>query len=184
MADLVLEKVYALVYASARADVRDETRRDIFDKDSQARRLAVVGQIQFEGREQTDTVVLGPFHAQGLLTSREKFLAVLKKACVDAREAGQGLAWDPKSKVGRGRFMLVPAFMRPREAWEFYRPDEPDSRLLRVQESLARWEAGMWAREGAYAPVCHCGTRTERILSTSAGPVEPGPCPVHPKAGA
>jgi hypothetical protein len=179
VADLVLEKVYALVYASAKAEIRTETRREIFDKDDQARRLAVVGQIQFEGRAETHTVVLGPFHSQGLLSSEEKFRAVLDRACAEARKAGQDLTWDPKTKIGRGRFVLAPAFMRPRAAWDFFRPEAPiDPRLARITETIRRWEAGRWATDVAYSPVCHCGTLV-REYQTSAGPAQTGPCPVH-----
>ena len=152
VADRVLDKMFALAVSKAKAELRDETRREIFDKDHQARRLAVVGQIRFTAQEDPQTVILGPFHAQGALTDPGKFRTVVAKACASAREAGGGLAWDPKTRVGRGRFMLAPAFMHPRDAWEFFRPDEPDPRLLRIQETLSRWEAGKWATEVAYGP--------------------------------
>jgi hypothetical protein len=49
--------------------------------------------------------------------------------------------------------MLAPAFMRPRDAWNFFRPGEgPDPRHERITASIARWEAGQWAREVGYGP--------------------------------
>ncbi len=150
------------------------------DTRSRTHRLAVVGQIQFsEAPETTHTVVLGPFSCRSILDTRDKFLEVLKSGSA-ARTAGRDLAWDPKTRLGRGRFTLAPAFARPRDAWDFFRPDEPEipRRLAWIAESIQRWEAGGSAAV-TYGPVCHCGTHIERILPTSVGPVAPGPCPVH-----
>lgn len=153
-------------------DALDEIR-------ARTHRLAVVGQIAFpEAPETAHTVVLGPFSTRGVLDTQGKFLKALGGGSA-ARTAGQELAWDHKTGKGRGRFMLAPAFLRPRAAWDFYRPAEPDvpARFAWIAKSIQRWEAG-GSREAAVKPVCHCGTR-EREHQTSAGPVATGPCPVH-----
>lgn len=147
---------------------------------SRTHRLAVVGQISFrEAPEDRHTVVLGPFSSRGLLDTREKFLKALAGPSA-ARNAGQDLYVDPKNRLGHGRFMLAPAFTTPRQAWDFFRPEEPDvpKRFQWIAESIRRWEDGGW-RDASVGPVCHCGTR-DRVLQTSAGPVSTGPCPVHP----
>lgn len=149
------------------------------DVRSRTHRLAVVGQIRFPAApETTHTVVLGPFSCRGLLDTQPKFLKALEGGSA-ARTAGQDLAWDAKKGTGSGRFMLAPAFQRGRAAWDFFRPEAAvDPRFTRIAETIQRWEAGRWADEVAYDAVCHCGTRP-RVLQTSAGPVETGPCPVH-----
>ncbi|MGN6126741.1 MAG: hypothetical protein ACTHON_09265 [Humibacter sp.] len=149
------------------------------DVRSRTHRLAVVGQIAFpEAPETAHTVVLGPFSCRGVLDSREKFLKAVQGGSA-ARTAGQDLAWDARKGRGSGRFMLAPAFQRGRAAWDFFRPEAAvDPRFARITETIQRWEAGLWAGEVAYDAVCHCGTR-DRVLQTSAGPVETGPCPVH-----
>lgn len=149
------------------------------DVRSRTHRLAVVGQIwHAEAQERPETVILGPFTARGILDTQDKFLKATEGGSA-ARQAGQDLAWDPKTRVGRGRFMLAPAFSRPRDAWEFYRrPDPPDPRLLRITESVQRWSAGLWAKEGPPGPVCQCGL-PEHPRSTSVGAAVLGPCPKH-----
>jgi hypothetical protein len=149
------------------------------DLRSRTHRLAVVGQIAFqEAPEDRRTVVLGPFSCRGTLDTQEKFLRALEGGSA-ARTAGQDLYVDPKNRLGKGRFMLAPAFASPRQAWEFFRPAEPDvpKRFAWIAESIQRWEAGA-SREATVKPVCHCGTR-EREHQTSAGPAQTGPCPVH-----
>lgn len=147
---------------------------------SKTHRLAVVGQIRLaEAPETVHTVVLGPFSCRGALDTREKFLKAVEGGSA-ARTAGQDLAWDTKKGTGSGRFMLAPAFLRGRAAYDFFRQEEPiPERFQRITASIARWEAGLWAREVACGPVCHDGTHLERIHQTSAGPVLTGPCPVH-----
>jgi hypothetical protein len=158
------------------------------DVRARTHRLAVVGQIAFpEAPETTHTVVLGPFSSRGILDTREKFLKAVAGPS-RARTVGQDLVADPKTGRGLGRFVLAPAFQRPRDAYDFYRAEEwrdriPKERLENIQASVTRWEAGLWATEVAPGPVCHCGTHTERTLATSAGAVEPGPCPVHGRRG-
>lgn len=146
LAGLVLDEMYDLAVTTAKAEVRAEVRREIFDKDAEARRLAVVGQITFGPQEPTHTVVLGPFHAPLLLRSEERFREAVKRPCTAARDAGQHLAWDSKTGTGRGRFMLAPAFMKPRDAWDFYRAEKrPD--IEHITESIGRWRPGLWAEE-------------------------------------
>jgi hypothetical protein len=150
LASLILEKMYDLAVSAAKAEVRDETRREIFDKDSEARRLAVIGQITTGPQEAVQTVVLGPFYAPLRLTSEERFRAVLGKPCTPARDAGRHLAWDYKTGTGRGRFMLAPAFMKPREAWDFYRGTQAEPIIAKALEDLPAKPIG---------PVCLCGLR-------------------------
>jgi hypothetical protein len=149
------------------------------DLRSKTHRLAVVGQISFpEAPETVHTVVLGPFSCRGTLDTQAKFLKALEGGSA-ARAAGQDLYVDPKNRLGRGRFMLAPAFATPRQAWDFFRPAEPDipKRFQWIGESIRRWEAGE-SREASVKPVCHCGTLV-REHQTSAGPAQTGPCPVH-----
>lgn len=109
-------------------------------------RLAVVGQISYGPEEAAHTVVLGPFRSPLKLESEERLQAALERPCTAAREAGRHLAWDSKTGTGRGRFMLAPAFMKPRDAWDFFRPDRrPD--MQHITESIARWKPGLWAEE-------------------------------------
>lgn len=150
LAVLILDAMYDLAVTTAKAEVRTETRREIFDKDSQVRRLAVVGQISFGPQEPTHTVVLGPFHAPLKLTSEERFKDILAKPCTDSRRAGQGLAWDYKTGTSRGRFMLAPAFMKANEAWDFYRGTRPAPVIAQALENLPTKMTG---------PVCLCGLR-------------------------
>lgn len=138
--------MYDLAVSTAKAEVRDEARREIFENDANDRRLAVVGQISFGPQEAVHTVVLGPFRSPLKLTDEERFQAALNRPCTQARDAGEHLAWDSKTNRGKGRFMLAPAFMRPRDAWDFYRPDQrPD--MQHITESIARWRPGLWAEE-------------------------------------
>jgi hypothetical protein len=150
------------------------------DLRARTHRLAVVGQIAFpEAPEDRHTVVLGPFSCRGTLDTQEKFLRALEGGSA-ARTAGQDLYVDPKNRLGRGRFMLAPAFSSPRQAWEFFRPAEPEipKRFQWIGESIRRWEAGA-SREASVAPVCHCGMDKEHVHQTSGGPVLTGPCPIH-----
>jgi hypothetical protein len=121
------------------------------DLRARTHRLAVVGQIALpQAPETTHTVVLGPFSARGILDTQEKFRRAVQGGSA-ARQAGQELAWDTKTGRGRGRFMLAPAFMRPRSAWDFFRQEERiDPRFARITETISRWEAGRWATEVAY----------------------------------
>lgn len=146
VAQLVLEKMYELAVSTAKAEIRNETRREIFETDAAQRRLAVVGQISFGPQEAVHTVVLGPFRSTVALRSVEGLQDALKRPNVAARDAGQHLAWDSKTGRGSGRFMLAPAFMRPRDAWDFYRPERrPD--IEHITKSIARWQPGLWAEE-------------------------------------
>lgn len=146
---------------------------------AQSHRLAVVGQLWFnEAQERPHTVILGPFSARGVLDSRDKFDKVVQGGTA-ARDAGQHLAWDAKTGKGRGRFMLVPAFKSSRDAWNFFREEEPaDPRFAWIADSIANWQAGPWG------PACSCAaTRPGRIVRTSAGDlVAAGPCTRHPDA--
>lgn len=160
VADLIFDEVYPAAVADAKAEVRSDTRREIIDRDATDRRLAVVGQIQFRPQEETHTVILGPFSCRGILDDPVKFRRAVEGGSA-ARTAGQGLAWDPKTQVSRGRFMLAPAFMRPRDAWDFFRanPEEHLPRFwrvckgpadyLRIAEQVAQWEPGKWAERNA-----------------------------------
>lgn len=130
------------------------------DVRSRTHRLAVVGQIQYGPQEATHTVVLGPFSARGILDTPEKLQRATEGGCA-ARGVGQQLAWDSKTGTGRGRFMLTPAFFKPRDAWDFFRgPSKRDSEptnLLtappaHIAEAVKRWEAGLWATEHHQTP--------------------------------
>lgn len=117
---------------------------------ARSHRLLVVGQIEYpEAPGTAHTVALGPFSSKGILDSPEKFQKATEGGGA-AREAGQGLAWDSKTKMGRGRFMLVPAFRTARDAWDFFRGE---SGLLSEPETWAEVTEGITGLE----PVCTCG---------------------------
>ncbi|KUJ70829.1 hypothetical protein ACZ90_00480 [Streptomyces albus subsp. albus] len=92
-------------------------------------------------------VVLGPFSSRGVLDSQEKFLRAISGGTA-AREAGQHLAWDPKSGRGKGRFMLAPCFRTARDAWDFYRGTGPAGTVAEMATNWRLVEIG---------PVCTCG---------------------------
>lgn len=119
------------------------------DVRSRTHRLAVVGQIQYGPQEPVHTVVLGPFSSPLLLDGPEKLRAALERPCTDAREPGRGLAWDPKRKVGQGRFMLAPMFTKPLDAWDFYRGDTVAEEVV---EAVAHLPRGI-------QPACLCGLK-------------------------
>jgi hypothetical protein len=168
LASLILDKMYDLAVTTAKAEVRAETRKEIFDNDADDRRLAVVGQISFGPQEQTHTVVLGPFRAPLKLSSEERFRDALTRPCTAARDAGQHLAWDTKTGKGQGRFMLVPAFMRPRDAWDFYRGQETAETAFQAVERLAPH----------LGPVCGCGLLGKTVCRWCSQEYERH-CPLH-----
>jgi len=138
------------------------------DVRSRTHRLAVVGQIQYGPQEETHTVVLGPFSSPLLLDSEEKFRAVLERPCTDAREPAEGLAWDPASKRGRGRFMLAPVFLRPRDAWDFYRGDTIAEEVVHAVTALPR----------SITPACLCGLKHIPPCRYCRQELDPH-CPLH-----
>ncbi|CAL9370210.1 hypothetical protein [Streptomyces sp. enrichment culture] len=109
-------------------------------------RLAVVGQISYGPQEPTHTVVLGPFRSPLKLSDDERFRAALERPCTAARDAGRHLAWDSKTGTGKGRFMLAPAFMKPRDAWDFFRPAKRAD-MEHITSSIAQWQPGLWAEQ-------------------------------------
>lgn len=111
-------------------------------------RMAVVGQLRYEASGPLHTVVLGPFSARGILDSREKFERAVEGGPA-ARGVGQQLAWDTKTGKGDGRFLLAPAFLKPRDAWDFFRGGVPAEVVHEALEHLPR----------QVGPVCSCGLR-------------------------
>lgn len=151
VAGLLWDALMPAAVAAAKGEVREETRREILDKDSETRRLAVVGQIQWP-QGTTRTVVLGPFAAPLRLDSEEKYRQALLRPCTAAREPGRHLAWDTKTGTGRGRFLLAPAFMKPRAAWDFYRG--ADEVKEEIEEALEHLPPDI-------GPACLCGYRKQ-----------------------
>lgn len=131
-------------------------------------RLAVVGQISYGAQEQTHTVVLGPFRAPLKLSDQDRFRDALTRPCTAAREAGRNLAWDTKTGKGLGRFTLVPAFMKPRDAWDFYRGQD-------VAETVVQAAAQFAPHIG---PSCACGL-TGTIACRWCGMSYERHCPLH-----
>lgn len=138
------------------------------DVRSRTHRLAVVGQIQYQAPGPAHTVVLGPFSSRGILDSEEKFRRAVEGTC-GAREIGQHLAWDPAGKTGRGRFMLAPMFMKPRDAWDFYRGQGS-------AEAVAELVVNHLPRE--IVPTCLCGLKA-RPVCRWCGMAAEHPCPLH-----
>jgi hypothetical protein len=123
---------------------------ELDDLRSTTHRLAVVGQITYGPQEPTHTVVLGPFRSPLQLTSDERFADAVTRPCTSARDAGRHLAWDSKTGTGSGKFMLAPAFMKPRDAWDFYRGATAAPVIAQALENLPTKMTG---------PVCLCGLR-------------------------
>lgn len=117
---------------------------------SASHRLAVVGQISYGPEEAVHTVVLGPFRSPLKLSDEERFQAALERPCTSARDAGRNLAWDTKTGKGQGRFMLAPAFMKPRDAWDYYRGQAAASVVAQALSDVPPKTIG---------PVCICGLR-------------------------
>lgn len=117
---------------------------------SASHRLAVVGQLRYGPQEAVHTVVLGPFRSPLQLRDQQRFRDALTRPCTAAREAGRHLAWDSKTGKGRGRFMLAPAFMKPRDAWDFYRGVEPAPLIAQALSEIP---------PKTIKPVCICGLR-------------------------
>ena len=184
--------------AALAIEALDETR-------SRTHRVAVVGQIRFGPQEMTHTVTLGPFSSRGVLDTREKFIKAVQGGTA-ARDAGQHLAWDTKTGTGTGRFMLAPAFFKPRDAWEFFRADgfEEEAKQLtgkmlieggwrqakgaaELKADLERWLPALWAEEyGGVEPTCICGAG-ERTLAAAWAlkgkhGIPTGRCTRHPDA--
>lgn len=120
------------------------------DLRSASHRLAVVGQISYGPQEAVHTVILGPFRSPLKLSDEERFQAALERPCTAARDAGRYLAWDSKTGTGRGRFMLAPAFMKPRDAWDFYRGEKAAPVIAQALSDMPPKTIG---------PVCICGLR-------------------------
>jgi hypothetical protein len=157
VADRVLEAI-----ADGRADKIPARILDAIDsRRAKTHRMAVVGQIQYEPQGPVHTVVLGPFSAQGYLDSQEKFLKATEGGCA-ARTVGQDLAWDTKTKKGRGRFMLAPAFFKPRDAWDFFRGAGPAEAVAEAVTRIPR-EIG---------PVCMCGLKHTPACRWCGGDIE------------
>lgn len=55
-----------------------------------------------------------------------------------ARTAAEGFAWDPKSKTGRGRFMVIPIVNKPADAWDA------------IRKAHVKHDEPVQAREGIY----------------------------------
>lgn len=121
---------------------------------STTHRLAVVGQISYGPQEAVHTVVLGPFRSPLKLSDEERFKAALERPCTQARDAGRHLAWDSKTGTGQGRFMLAPAFMKPRDAWDFWRGAGPAPVIAQALSDIP---------PKTIKPVCICGLRKEVI---------------------
>lgn len=137
------------------------------DVRSKTHRLAVVGQIQYEAPGPVHTVILGPFSSRGILDAPEKFQRAIEGGTA-AREQGQHLAWDTKTGKGRGRFMLAPAFLKPRDAWDFYRGTGPADDVAEVIERLPK----------EIKPACLCGLK-HRPACHSCGEAVPVVCHQH-----
>ncbi|WP_147450945.1 hypothetical protein [Streptomyces hoynatensis] len=137
-------------------EIAEAVIEKVRETDALVSRVAVVGQIQ-EGSRPPLTVVLGPFSARGILDTPEKF-AKATAGGTAARTAGEGLAWNPSTKVGRGRFMLAPIFKSPREAWDFHKEipvfNPPGGEYFyQAAHALTAWNPEQ------IEPACVCGLR-------------------------
>ncbi|ONK10407.1 hypothetical protein [Streptomyces sp. MP131-18] len=135
-------------------EVAGEATEKIRELDSQTDRVMVVGQIQ-EGPRPPLTVALGPFSSRGKIDSPQAFLRATAGGTA-ARAAAEGLAWNPSTKLGKGRFMLAPIFRSPREAWAFYSQLPVEGRPAESDLYAAAREMTAWDPE-AIEPACVCG---------------------------
>lgn len=142
---------------------------ELDDIRARTHRLAVVGQITSGPQEPTHTVVLGPFPSPLLLSDEERFQAVLGRPCTAAREPGRHLAWDSRTGTGSGRFMLVPAFMKARDAWDFHRGQGPAEAIV---------QAITEDRPQHLGPVCLCGLTGAAVCRWCSRTYERH-CPLH-----
>ncbi len=151
-------------------DRTDEQSRDLSDlyadceeiielvEEHQAstRRLLVVGQIQYDGSSEVYTVALGPYGARGVLSDDEKFHKAAE-ASTAVHEAGGRLAWDTKTRTGKGRYMVVPLFRTPVDAWNFYRSSSDVSE----DELTGQIEVALEGDPYEIVPACICGHRSK-----------------------
>lgn len=134
---------------------------------STTHRMAVVGQIRHGAEGPLHTVVLGPFSARGILDGPEKFDRAVEGGPA-ARTTGQALAWDTKSGLGRGRFLLAPAFIKPRDAWDFFRGDTTGEVIAEAIRHVPR----------PMGPMCSCGLKAPLACHFCSSPMERH-CPLH-----
>lgn len=143
--------------------------------------LIVVGRFGFPDSPQFEAA-LGP------LSTRAK---------TAARQLGEGFAWDYKTKIGNGRYKLLPILRHPRAAWDFVRTKMEESTPTPGRENphlplerdvqLAISEAMAWVPDPALLhslqPACSCASPLERFPNrTSAGDlVTANVCPRHPE---
>ena len=137
-------------YEDFKADVLDIIDA-VEDHNSITKRLLVVGQIQHKGSEKVHTVALGPYGARGVLSDEEKFRKAAD-ASTAVHEAGGKLAWDTTTRMGTGRYMVVPLFRTPRDAWDFYRGDIPGPALIEYLDHA----------DQTVVPACVCGMKPQR----------------------
>lgn len=126
----------------------------------EARRIITVGQIYYDGSEKPYTVALGPYSARGKLDTPEKW----EKAAgghTASREDGGRLAWDTSTKLGKGRFMVVPILRSARDAWDFFRGSElePVAEILAGSPDNPIFETSIRGDSVDVGPVCTCGLR-------------------------
>lgn len=132
---------------------------------SSTQRLLVVGQIQYADQEEVYTVALGPFGARGKLDTPEKFKKAAE-ASTAAHEKGGRLAWDVKTGRGQGRYMVVPLFRTPMDAWNFYRASDPVDHDVIVQNIEASIRGPILDE---IFPACVCGVRPSSGHKTVQG---------------
>lgn len=131
----------------------------IEEHESTSKRLIVVGQIQHKDSEELHTVALGPYGARGVLSDEEKFRKAAE-ASTAAHDAGGKLAWDTRTGQGQGRYMVVPVFRTPRDAWDFYRTSsdiDSDELVEHVEQMIEDSIRGPVMND--VMPACVCGVR-------------------------
>lgn len=127
--------------------MKAEIHRDM----ARSHRTVVVGRISLAQDWSTPskgrTVVLGPFSSRRADTD-EKFQEAAQDGSA-AKTAGMGLAWDVKTGLGRGRFTTAPVFVRPQDAWNYYRSELAPLREVVEGAFSTRYHADL-------EPMCHC----------------------------
>lgn len=154
-------KAIAAILSADGADEEDDLdlAREILKKveelQAESFKIAVVGQLNIEGREKPRIVVLGPFTAQGALLDQDAWDRAAERHTA-SRAAGGGLAWR-QTGGSTGRYMLAPVFPSAAKAWKFF-PDAPVL-LEEIEEEFISIRGN--DPQVLNGPACLCGLKGE-----------------------
>lgn len=162
-------------------DLAEQILETVERLQGEARRIITVGQIYYDGSEKPYTVALGPYSARGNLDSLEKWNKAAE-GHTKSRDDGGKLAWDTSTKLGKGRFMVVPILRSARDAWDFFRGSElePVAEILAGSPENPIFETSIRGTSVDVGPVCICGLRESSGHQSVMGVKVTKGCPRHP----